>query len=404
MVEQALNGVRILDMTHYITGPFATKLLAGYGADVLKVEKPGGGDPSRKLGPFFHDEVSLEKSGLFLYLNMGKRGITLNLKHPTGVNIFRELVKETDILVESFRPGVMASFGLDYPILEKINPKLVMVSISNFGQTGPYRDYRASELILEGMGEAMYMQGRHDREPVKNGETIAQYTAGISSLVAIMGAYMGSAFQGIGQYVDISIMETLTSGGPSSKNICLIAYQYCGEEQPRFLTRAAGYPHGAWPCADGYINLFGGTQYFPRVIKMLGSPDFLKDPKWNSPTTQADPVLKEEFEAYFLGWLMKHNKRDIARIAQDNRDPCVVLQDVSDVAGDPHLNERGFFVEISHPVVGKLKYPGRPFIMSMSPFEVKRPAPLLGEHNKDVYSQLGYSGEDLVRLAERGII
>ena len=173
MTEQALNGVRVLDLTHYIAGPFAAKLLAGYGADVIKIERPDGGDPARQLGPFYHDEVQPEKSGLFLYLNMGKRGVTLNLKHPLGVKIFKELVKTADIVVESYKPGVMAGLGLDYETLEQINPRLVMTSISNFGQTGPYRDYRTSELILRGMGEQMISAGRPDREPTKTGETIS---------------------------------------------------------------------------------------------------------------------------------------------------------------------------------------------------------------------------------------
>lgn len=404
MQGQVLEGVRILDLTHYITGPFATRLLAGYGADVIKIERPDGGELSRRLGPFYKDEVDIEKSGLFLYLNMNKRGVTLNLKHATGVSIFKEMVKNADIIVESFRPGVMSNLGLDYETLEKINRKLVMVSISNFGQTGPYRDYALSELVLRGMGDQMISSGRPDREPTKTGETISQYEVGIVAAVGTMGAFLGSVFQGVGQHVDMSMQEALIIGGPNQKNNCLIAYQYCGEENPRLLAEMAGYPFGAWPCEDGYINIFGGRIYWDRVVKMLGAPEFLKDPKWDAPTAQSNPALKEEFEATFLGWTMQHTKNECMEIGQKYRVPLVVVNDISEAANSPHFESRGLFTEVTHPVVGKLKYPGKPFIMSESPFQIRRPAPLLGQHNKEVYGEMGYSGEDLTHLAEWGII
>jgi len=404
MNDEALKGVRVLDLTHYVGGPFATKLLAGYGADVIKVERPDGGEPARKLGPFYHDEVNPEKSGLFLYLNMGKRGITLNLKHPLGVTIFKELIKTVDIVVESFRPGVMNRLGLDYETLEKINPKLVMTSVSNFGQTGPYHDYKLSELVLRGMGEEMKSSGSADREPQKTGETISMYQVGISAAIGTLGAFLGSVFQGVGQHVDISMMEALTVSAPTYKTNLLVAYQYCGEEQPRGLTFEAGYPVGVYPCKNGYFHTYGGRMYWPRIVKMLGEPEFLKEPKWATPTAQSDPSLKQEFEAFYLKWTMQYTKQEVMSIAQESRVPCCAVQDIDDVAADPHLNGRGAFVELSHPVVGRLKYPGRPFIMSETPFQVNKPAPLLGEHNREVYTELGYAGEDLTRLAEWGVI
>jgi len=167
MINQPLSGVKVLDLSWYISGPYCTKLLADYGADVLKVEMPGEGDPARKLGPFFKDDPHPEKSGLFLYLNTNKKGITLNLKSSWGNDVIKELVKDVDILVESFSPDVMERLGLSYEDLEKINPRLLFTSISNFGQFGPYRDYKASELIIYGMGGAMNESGLPDREPLK---------------------------------------------------------------------------------------------------------------------------------------------------------------------------------------------------------------------------------------------
>jgi CoA:oxalate CoA-transferase len=178
-MDQALSGIRVIDLTWYIAGPYCTKLLADYGADVIKIERPGSGDPARRMGPFLNDEPHPEKSGLFLHLNTNKRGITLNLKTETGKNIFRDLVKKADILVESFSPRVMPSLGIDYKALEKINPKLVMTSISNFGQKGPYRDFKGSELIFQGFGGYMYLVGTSDREPSKKAGNVIQYQLGV---------------------------------------------------------------------------------------------------------------------------------------------------------------------------------------------------------------------------------
>ncbi|HEX78197.1 MAG TPA: CoA transferase [Dehalococcoidia bacterium] len=404
MPEQALSDVRILDLTQYIAGPFCTKLLADFGADVIKIERPDGGDPARRLRPFFKDEAHQEKSGLFLYLNMNKRGITLNLKNALGVKIFKELVRQADVVVESFRPGVMARLGLDYETLEKLNPRLVMTSISNFGQTGPYRDYKSSELILYGMGGEMYSSGLPDREPVKNAETVSLYQVGAAAATGTMGALLGSRLQGIGQHVDMSMQEALTAAAPDRKSTVMIAYQFCGEIHPRFPGYETGYPYGAHPTADGYVEIFGGRAYWSRIVKMLGEPEILKDPKWLEPTAQANPALKEEFEALFLAWSMERTKRQVMEEGQAARAPVGAILTIDEVINDPHFNERGLFIEVDHPVVGKLKYPGRPFIMSETPFQARRPAPLLGQHNEEVYGELGYTGEEIARLREWGVI
>lgn len=167
MADQALSDIKVLDFSHLIAGPYCTKLLADYGAEVTKVERPNTGDGSRRLGPFPGDEPNGEKSGLFLHLNTNKRGITLDLKTAAAREIVFQLVQETDLVVESFRPGTMASFGLDYPTLKEVNPRLVMTSVSNFGQTGPYRDYKGSEIIFYGMGGEMYSTGSRSSKPVE---------------------------------------------------------------------------------------------------------------------------------------------------------------------------------------------------------------------------------------------
>lgn len=402
-MDQALSDVKVLDLTHYIAGPYCTKLLADYGADVIKVERPGVGDGARGLGPFYRDESHPERSGLFLHLNTNKKGVTLNLKSETGKKIFKELVKNVDIVVENFSPHVMPELGLDYKILKEVNPKLVMTSISNFGQTGPYRDFKASDIILFGMGGDMHGSGLPDREPVKYAMNVILYQAGAIAAPATMAGFYAARYQGIGQHIDISIVEELAHG-MDLRSTHLVAYAYTGEINPRLPENWMAYPAGTYPCKNGYFRITGGWQYWDKLTKMMGEPEFLKDPKWKTPTAQSDSDLRQEFEAFFIGWLMQYTKEELWVIGQSAGLPCSPLYTVEDLLNDQHFNGRGAFAEIYHPEVGKVKYPGRPFIMSRTPWAIQRPAPLLGQHNEEVYSQLGYSKDDLVKLRETGVI
>lgn len=403
MSEQALSDVKVLDFTHHIAGPYCTKLLASYGADVIKVERPGVGDVSRRLGPFPGDVPHVEKSGLFLHLNTDKRSITLNLKTEAARKLVHELVANVDIVVESFRPGTMSRFGLGYDDLKAVNPALVMTSVSNFGQTGPYRDYQGSEIIFYGMGGEMGSTGLEDREPVKLGGTVGLYQAGAMAAVATMGALFAARYQDIGQHVDVSIMETQL-GTQDRRTSSLVGYQYTGENNPRVPLSTAGYPIGIYPCQDGYFDLLGGLVYFSRVVRMLGEPDFLQDPKWYTPTAQTDPDLKEEFEAYFLAWCMEHTRKEIWEIGQAVSVLCAPVNTVEDVINDPVLAERGSFSQLSHPEVGEVRITGRPFIMTETPWQIRRPSPLLGEHNEEVLASLGYGKTDVSRLGSEGVI
>ena len=248
MFDQALEGVKVLDLTQYIAGPYCTKLMADYGADVIKVERPDGGDPARRLGPFYEDDPHHEKSGLFLYLNTNKRSVTLNLKVTSGLFILHELVKEADILVENYAPGVMDVWGLGYDALSEINPRLVMTSISNFGESGPYRDYKASELVLFGMGGEMHSIGMEGREPLKQGGNVAQYEAGAAAAAVTMGALWAADRDDEGQHLDISIFETQL-GGVDRRHAALMAYAYSG----RISVQQAGwagpaFASGTLPC------------------------------------------------------------------------------------------------------------------------------------------------------------
>ena len=402
MNVQALSDVKVLDLTHYIAGPYCTKLLADYGAEVIKVERSGEGDPARRMGPFPDDIPNPEKSALFLHLNTNKKGITLNLKSETGKRIIKELVRESDILVENFRPGVMSKLGLDYQTLSQINPKLVMTSISNFGQTGPYRDFKATDMVEYALGGPMYATGIPEEAPLKIYNNAIQYQAGVCAAVATMTALFGSEMEGEGELLDISIMETQAAGIDRTPTF-RIAYQYTGVVNERLPT-TQGFATGVFPCKDGYVTIMGGTIWFPKLAAMLEMPELLEHPIYSNLLEQSKPEVAEEFLDILLPWLLERTKKEIWEAAQAQNMLSSPIYTTEDLINDLHYNERGFWVNIDHPMAGTIMYPGAPFKMSETPWQVKTPAPLLGQYNEEILGNLGYSKEDLVLLRQQNII
>ncbi|OGO00216.1 MAG: hypothetical protein A2Y59_01125 [Chloroflexi bacterium RBG_13_52_14] len=406
MLEQALSEVKVLDLTWHITGPYCTKLLADYGADVIKVERPGKGDPARTMGPFFKDDPSPEKSGTFLHLNTNKKGITLNLKTATGQKILKDLVTHADILVEGFRPHVMPSLGLDYQTLKKINPKLVMVSVSSFGQTGPYSEFKASEIVEYAMGGEMYSTGIAGREPLKLGGNVIQYQAGNVAAVATLGAFFAAEFQGVGQHVDVSIMET-QAGSADRRIMYILGYACAGVittrwPPPREAIRMLIMPQGVYPCRDGFVNTLSLPQWWHRYIEALGMPELKDDPRFQN-IYSAEAGM--EFDAIWYSWLADHDKQELFDIFLKYKIASAPVNSSADLLDNVQLKARDYFVEIDHPETGKVTYPGAPFKLSESPWKIRYPAPLLGQHNEEIYcNQLGYNKEDLVKLREGGII
>ncbi len=400
--EQALTGLKVLDVTHYIAGPFCTKLLADYGADVIKVEKPGEGDGSRRMGPFLDDVPDPEKSGLFLYLNTNKKGITLNLKTETGVKIFKDLVKESDVLVENFSPRVMPGLGLDYQTLKKVKPQLVMTSISNFGQTGPYRDWKATEITLFALCGQMHKIGDPDREPLKHALSIYQYFAGEIASLATVAVAMRSANTGNGECIDVSILETMLGDIDTMIN----TYDYSGDKGTRTTAKNYPvYPWGGFPVKDGYVSIQGvggGERWMPRLFTMIGKPELKDDPRFSTPQNRVK--YRDEFNVLLYSWLIDHTKQEVFDEAAEVRYPIAPVYNTEDLVNNPHYQERGYFVEIEHPRAGKLNYPGAPFKMSEAGLAIRRPAPLLGQHNREVYCELlGYSEHDLSILRRCGV-
>jgi CoA:oxalate CoA-transferase len=399
MTNKALSGVKVLDLTHYIAGPYCTKLLADYGAEVIKVERPGIGDGIRRTGPFYGDDPHPEKSGFFLYLNTNKLGITLNLKTRTGVKIFKKLVADADILVENFSPGVMERLGLSYENLEKINPGLVMTSISNFGQSGPYRDFKSSELVADAMGGWMTVIGDPERDPLKPGGSQSQFVGGLFGAVGTMTTFFGREAIGAGQHVDISLMEAVLY---IQMNITS-TYSY-----HEHVTKRAGNfvwppPGSILPCRDGYIGVIAvTTSQWESLCDWMERPDLKEDP--NFLTTVDRTENYDLLVANLIPWLAERDAEELFREGQRRRIPFAIPASSEMLLASAHLKERGYFVEVDHPATGKVFYPGAQVTMGDLPYELK-PAPLLGAHNEEIYcGRLGYSKEDLARLREQGVI
>jgi crotonobetainyl-CoA:carnitine CoA-transferase CaiB-like acyl-CoA transferase len=405
MAETALADLSVLDLTHYIAGPYCTKLLADYGAEVIKIERPDSGDPARRYGPFPHDAPHPEKSALFLHLNTNKRGITLNLKTLAGRELFIELVRQVDVVVENFSPRVMPGLGLGYDRLEQLNPRLVMTSISNFGQTGPYRDYKAQDILIYAMAGAMHQTGVADREPIKMAGNLMQYHTGTMAATATLVGLYGAQLQGIGQHIDVSLFES-HAGTVDRRSTFLAAYAYAGEVIQRQGAGSPGMlPHGIYPCRDGYVCVHVTNEWWPRLVRMLERPDLLTNPKFATPAARANVEHQGEFDALFYPWLLERTKQEIMERAQEARVLATAVNTAEDVFKDAHVRAREFFVEVAHPDAGNVTQPGPPFRMSESPWGIRRCAPRLGQHNEDIYGgMLGLSQEELVVLRQQGVI
>ncbi|PKB80153.1 MAG: hypothetical protein BZY88_09530 [SAR202 cluster bacterium Io17-Chloro-G9] len=428
--QSLLAGVKVVDLTHYVAGPYCTKLLATLGADVVKIERPTGGDPLRHLtltpsplpvGEGWPEaEVREPTSPWFLYLNTSKQSITLNLKSDQGTDILKRLVADADILVENFAPGTLDRLGLGYGFLNQINPALVVTSISNYGQTGPYRDWKSTEINLYAAGGLMNITGEEDRPPLKEGTPLAQLGAGQNAFAATMGALMYAEETGQGQHIDLSIAEYATNILENA----LMQYSYSGVEYTRVGNR--GYGRAAWgiyPCRDGHVGIISGPDTrWPEIAGIMDREE-LADPRFISRQGRLENA--DEIDALMLPWLLDHDKVEIFKAGQDHGLGFAYVATMQDILEMEQLIARNYFVELDHPTTGTLKYPGPPISLgnSTSPLTkggseggnpagarqydgwVYRRAPLLGEHTREILQdRLGYDAASIQNLRDRGVV
>ncbi len=403
-----LEGVRALDLTHYFAGPYCTRLLAGLGADVVKVERPPLGDPLRLYGPFAsrpgHFRIPdtgtpVEDGAWHLYLNTSKRSIGLDIKTDEGREMLLQLAAQADVLVENFAPGTLCRLGLGYEELRRVNPALVVTSISNFGQTGPYRDWKAAEVNLYAMGGLMNITGEPDREPLKEGVPLAQLGAGQNAFVATMAALMYAEETGEGQQIDISIAEYATNILENA----LMQYSYSGQEYTRVGNR--GYGRAAWgiyPCRDGFVGIIAGPDHrWPEVARIMEREE-LADPRFASRRGRQDNA--DEVDALMLPWLIDHDKVDIFKAGQESGLGFSFVATMEDILEMEQLLARGYFADLEHPTAGGLQYPGAPIACEIGEDAwTFRSAPLFGEHTALVLSDwLGFDETRLSELATNG--
>jgi crotonobetainyl-CoA:carnitine CoA-transferase CaiB-like acyl-CoA transferase len=404
-----LSGVRVLDLTWQAAGPFATRLLADYGAEVIKVERPGTGDPTRQMEPFYLNEPGLERSGLFMFLNTGKKSITLDLKSERGREIALGLAERADILIENFSPRVLPELGLDYETLSAGNPGLVMTSISNFGQTGPHRDWKGSDLTLYAMAGPMLNTGHVDREPLKVAGRIPSYHVGATAAGATAIALVGAETSGEGDHIDVNFFETWM-GAIDRRTTNLLGHQYSGNISTR---PAVGHMLGSgiWPCLDGFFFTTLIAPRFPAMAQMIGAEHLINHPDWSTPAARTVPDRVDEFAALTIGWFIERTRSEI----RDEVDKYGVyggpINSIEDFVTNEHFIARGFFQEIDHPTTGPITYPGYNFRITSDASEVIQPeaprtrAPLLGEHTEEVLRELlEIDAGEVADLREQGVV
>jgi crotonobetainyl-CoA:carnitine CoA-transferase CaiB-like acyl-CoA transferase/Uma2 family endonuclease len=345
---------------------------------VIKLEPPGG-DPSRHFGPFPQDVPHPERSGLFLHLNRHKRSVVVDPASEAGAALIRSLAAEAHIVLEDYAPGSAAAWGWGWPTLHAVSPALVMTSITPFGQTGPYRDYRGSELTLQAIGGPLYTNGHQDREPLKLAGHYAHYHAGAVAALATLMALRRAEAMGAGDWIDVAVHEC-QAGCRDRQSTNLTIAAYTGLAVRRLSATEFRLGAGVRACRDGYVNIMGGSNRLPRLLHLIGRPDLSEHPQLMAPPGSVPDDLVAEVEGAYATWLKTMTKREAVVEAQAAGLLAGAVYTVAEVVQDPHYQVRQMWDTINHPATGPLRYPGRPFLFSRSPRRPPQRAPLLNEH------------------------
>ena len=394
---KALEGIRVLDLTRALAGPFCTLMLGDYGADVVKIEIPGTGDDTRHWGPpFIGDE-----SAYFLSINRNKRSLTLNFKEEKAREIFLKLVEGSDVVVENFTPGVMSRFGLEYETVKRANPGIIYCSISGFGQDGPYQSRPAYDQIMQGISGLMSITGDPEGEPEKIGVAVTDIGAGMWAAFAVMSALFRREQDGEGQYIDISMLDA---------QVAWLTYQagyyFAYGRPPQRLGKAHPtlVPYQAFMAKDGkYFNVaVGSERLWERFCQAVKLDDLKDHPDYatNGVRVENRATLAPLLQEYFL----TRDADDWVKDLQANSVPAGPINDLADVFSDPQVLHRDMFLEIPHPTLGSVKQTGLPIKFSRTPGGLDQHPPLLGEHNQAILQDLGYSESEIQELATRSVI
>ena len=397
-MSKALEGIRIIDMTHNQAGPACTQILAWLGADVIKLEEPGKGDVARTN---MRDQDS--DSLFFLILNANKQSLTLNLKTEEGKELFKKVIEKADVLVENFSPGALDRLGLGYKVLSKINKKLIYATIKGFGTYGPYSEFKSFEPIAQAMGGAMCATGFPENPPTYVWPAIGDSGTGMHMAIGILAALQQRNSSGKGQEVEVSMQDSVAN----IMRISLRDPQRLGGVQERTGNKLGkNVPGSTYPCAPGgrndFIYIFAQQQMWKAFANAIGRPDIIEDSRYATPESRWDN--RETLNAIIEGWTRQKTKYEAMRILGDAGVPSGACQDTGEILEDPHLKEREMIIDIDYPPRGKYKTVGCPIKLSDSPADIKRP-PTLGEHTEDLLGKLcGVTPEDFTKLREKGAV
>ena len=402
-----LSHVRVLDLSRILAAPWAGQILADLGADVIKVERPGAGDDTRGWGPPFlkaRDGTETRDAGYFLAVNRGKRSITLALDKPGGQRIVRELAKRSDIVLENYKVGTLAKFGLGYDDLKAVNPKLIYCSVTGFGQTGPRRDQAAYDFMIQAMGGIMSVTGERDDRPgggpQKVGVPILDLMTGMYAAVAVLAALARRERTGAGEYVDIGMLDVqIASLANQAMN-----YLVSGKTPRRTGNRHPNIqPQDVFACADGDIVLaVGADGQFAKLCEVMGKPELARDERF---AKNAARVRNLDALLALVGGTLKQKPRQHWVDALDAAGvPCGPINSIPEVFEDPQVKHRGMRIEVPHPLAGRVPLVASPMRFTEAPLRHERPPPLLGEHSTEILRELGIGDAEIERLKRDGVV
>lgn len=392
---KALDGVRVIDLTHAYNGPFCTMHLADHGAEVIKIEKPGTGDMTREWPP-----ISNGESGYFGAINRNKKGVTLDIRRDEGKEVFKELIKTADVVVNNFRPGTMDKLGLGYKTLKAINPRIIFAESSGFGQYGPLKDRAAYDVIAQAMGGICSITGYPDGLPIKVGPAIADNYTGTYLTLGIVMALYSREKTGLGQRVDVAMLDTIFSILESAVPI----YTMTGETLSRTgYVDPATSPYDIFQCNDGYLVIAcANDNTFHRLCKVMQREDLIDDPDFCSNDKRC--INRTALSAIITSWTKTRSKEEIEPALLAEGVPVASVLTIDQTANLSQIAAREMLVEVEHPTLGKVRLQGVPIKLYGTPGSVSSAAPLLGQHNTEVYTSLGINQEQIKELEASGII
>ncbi|MDR7239254.1 CaiB/BaiF CoA transferase family protein [Neobacillus drentensis] len=394
-MQRPLENIRVLDFTRVLAGPYCTMLLADMGAEVIKIERPGEGDDTRQFGPFQNGE-----SGYFVYLNRGKKSMALDLKNPHAIAAIKELVKESDVVIENFRPGVMKKLGLDYESLKELNPSLIYTSISGFGQYGPYSQRPAYDLVAQAMGGLTSITGHPEGPPTRSGASLGDMSAALYAVYGIMVALFHRERTGEGQYIDIAMTDSiiaLLENNVMRYTVDNIVPVRIGSRHP------ISSPFDIYQAQDGYVVIaVANDSLFKKLVSVMKQPELAEDKRFH-----LDPLRTEnetELKAIIEAWLSGYTVDEAVEIISEGGVPSSPILTIEDVCKDEHTKARNMLIEVDHPVAGSMRIPGNPVKLSQTPPIIREASPALGEHTAQVLTDvLNWDSKKLKALEEQEV-